>query len=178
MTSDSTKPDDSDNAAERRMTIKAPANALALPAPFRLPSECQQPMEAGMTGRIIDMSSASVLEDGSLIEMKFTDEGGETQILSFAPDDFERFLSRAVQLVTGARSQKLAIGDQFAIRAVAAVAVTAQAPEGGGTVILSVRSDAGLPYHFSLSLEDAKNLQRELFRAVKSAKNQASKTRH
>ncbi len=131
-----------------------------------------------MIGQIVDMPSASVLEDGSLIEMKFTDEGGETQTLSFAPDDFERFLSRAVQLVAGARSQQLAIGDQFAIRAVAAVAVTAQAPEGGGRVILSVRSDMGLPYHFSLSPEDAENLRSKLFRAVKSAKNQASKTRH
>ena len=73
-------------------------------------------MEAGMIGRIIDMPSASVLEDGSLIEMKFTDEGGETQTLSFAPNEFEQFLSRAAQLVTGARSQKLAIGDHFTIR--------------------------------------------------------------
>ena len=64
------------------------------------------------------------------------------------------------------------------IHAKAAVAVMAAAPVGGGKVILSVRSDTGLPYHFSLSPKAAEDLRPELFRAAKLAKKQASQTLH
>ena len=135
-------------------------------------------MEADMVKRIINMPRASVVEDGSLIEMEFADEDDEKLTLSFAPDDFQRFVSRAVQLVTDARIRKFAKGDPLAIHSVVAVEAMAQAPVGGGRVILSVRSDTGLPYHFSISPEDAENLSPELFRAAKSAKKEASKSRH
>ncbi|MCZ6448340.1 MAG: hypothetical protein O6831_08885 [Alphaproteobacteria bacterium] len=131
-----------------------------------------------MAGQITNMPSASVLEDGSVIEMVFADEDGERPPLRFAADDFERFVARAVQLVTEARTQKLASGGHLSIHAVPAVVVTALAPVGGDKVILSVHSDKGLPYHFSLSPKDAEDLRPELFRAAKSAKKQASQSRH
>ena len=131
-----------------------------------------------MAGQITNMPRASVLEDGGIIELEFADEDGERPPLRFAADDFERFVARAVQLVIDARTQKLASGGHLSIHTVVAVAVTAQAPVGGNRVILSVRSDKGLPYHFSLSPKDAEDLRPELFRAAKSAKKQASQTRH
>ena len=131
-----------------------------------------------MTDRITAFPSASVLEDGSLIVLEFESESGKRTTLSFSPDDFEGFVSRATQLVAGARNQKLSKGDHLAIHPVPAVTTMAKTPVGGGRVILSIRADNGIPYHFSISPEEAEALPRQLFRAAKDAKKQASQSRH
>ena len=131
-----------------------------------------------MVGQITKMPRTSVLEDGSVIEMVFADEDGERPPLRFAAEDFERFVARSINLVTEARTQNLATTGHLGIHAVETVAVKAQALFGGGKVILSFRSDTGLPYHFSLSPKDAEDLLPELFRAARSAKKQASQSRH
>ena len=112
-----------------------------------------------MVDRITDMPMASFIEDGSIVEVEFKTEKGNTIALRFATNDFDRFVGRAAQLIAGARHQTLSIGDHLEIHPVPAVAAMAQAPEGGGRVILSVRSDTGLPYHFSLSPEEAERLR-------------------
>ncbi len=131
-----------------------------------------------MVGQITKMSRASVLEDGSVIEMVFADKDGERPPLRFTADDFERFVARVADLVTEAQIQKIATTGHLGIHAKAAVAVTAQASVGGDRVILSVRTGRILPYHFSLSPKDAEDLRPELTRAAKSAKKQASNPRH
>ena len=131
-----------------------------------------------MAGQITNMTAASVLKDGSIIEMVFADEDGEIPSLRFTAEDFERFVARAAALVTKARIQRQGTGGHLAIHAVAAVNVMAEAPVGGDRVILSVLGDTGLPYQFSLSPKDAEDLRPELFRAAKSAKKQASQSRH
>jgi hypothetical protein len=131
-----------------------------------------------MSDRIVSMPRASMLDDGSLIVMEFESETGNSTTLSFAPDDFEKFLSRATQLVTGAHNQKLSKGDHLNVHAVPIVSTMADAPIGGGKVILAFRADTGLLYHFAISSEEAENLRPQLFRAAKSARKQASKSRH
>ncbi len=135
-------------------------------------------MEVMVTKVITKMPQASVTEDGELIELVFKDQEGVEEALQFSSDDFERFITRAVQLFTHARNQKLSIGDHLAIHPVPAVTTMANTQMGGGRVILSIRADNGIPYHFSISPEEAEALPRQLFRAAKDAKKQASKSRH
>ena len=132
-----------------------------------------------MADRITSMPVATILDDGSLIELEFRSDTGNRITLALDPDDFEKFISRAVQLVTGARTQKLASGDHREVEFVLAVAASAQTTVGGSRVLLSVRSNTGLLYHFSLPLEEAEWLRPELSRAIRSAKEKrASQSRH
>jgi hypothetical protein len=127
---------------------------------------------------ITGMPRASLTEDGELLEIEFSDDTGGIIALQFAADTFERILVRATELVMGARIQKLTMGDHFAVHAVDAVGVTAQAPVGGGKVILALRTDNALPYHFALSADEAERLRPELYRAVRSARKQSALPRH
>ncbi len=131
-----------------------------------------------MAHKITSMPLAGVMEDGSLIQLEFQSDIGDKFTLDFDPEDFETFISRAVQLVTKARIQKLASGDHLKIQLVPVVAATAQAPVGGGKVLLLVRSSNNLPYHFSLRFQEAEQLLSELPDAIQSAKNQSSQSRH
>ena len=127
---------------------------------------------------ITEMPQASVTEDGDRIELVFKDKDGGEEALQFSSDDFERFISRAVQLVTHAQNQKLSIGDHRAIHRVPVVAAMVDATVGGGKVTLSLRANNGLLYHFALSPDDADGLRPQIFRAVNSARKQASQSRH
>ncbi len=128
--------------------------------------------------KVASMRHAYVSEDGSLVELEFVSEEDTTTTLSFDAARFERFASMAVELFTDARNRRAATTGHLEIHAVAVVTAMAQAPVGGGRVILFLRSDTGFPYHFALSPKDAEDLRPELFRAAKSAKKQASQSRH
>ncbi len=128
--------------------------------------------------KVASMRHAYVSEDGSLVELEFVSEEDTTTTLSFDAARFERFASMAVELFTDARNRRAATTGHLEIRAVEVVALMAEAPAGGGKVILCVRNKLGLPYYFSMSPEDAGKLRSELFRAAKSAKKQASQSRH
>jgi hypothetical protein len=127
---------------------------------------------------ITGMPRASLTEDGELLEIEFSEDKGGIIALQFAADTFERILVRATELVMGARIRKLTMGDHLAVRAVDAVAATAQAPVGGGKVILALRTDTGLPYHFALSANEAERLRIALYREVRSARKQSAAPRH
>lgn len=131
-----------------------------------------------MAKRIVDMPRASFIEDGSVVEIEFKTRAGESLPLSFATNDFEHFVSLAVQLVNGARSQTLSTGDHLEFHTIRAVAAIAQAPVGGDRVILSIRTDTGLPYHFALTPDDAEALRPQLYRAAKSTRKQKALSRH
>ena len=135
-------------------------------------AESDKPIE------ITSMPRASFIEDGTVVEIVLATKEGQNLTLSFATNDFDRFVGRAAQLVTGARNQTPASGGHLEVPTVRAVAAMANAPAGGGKVILSVRSDTDLPYHFALEPEEAEQLRPQLHRAARSAKKQASKTRH
>ena len=128
--------------------------------------------------KVASMPHAYVSEDGSLVELEFITEEDAPTTLSFDAEQFEQFSSRAIQLFTHARSQKLAIRDHLAIHAVEVVAATAEAATGGGKVILALRGDKGLLFHFALQPDDAEGLRPNLYRAAKSAKKQTAQSRH
>ena len=128
--------------------------------------------------KITGMPHAYVSNDGMLVELKFESAQGETIYLSFDAERFEQISSRAIELFTHARNQRLTTGDHLAIHPVAAVATMANSSIGGGMVLLSIRAGNGVPYHFAISPEEADALRPQLSRAAKSAKKQASQSRH
>jgi len=128
--------------------------------------------------KVIKMPRASVMSDGSEIEMEFEGSNGEMITLVFDPAELDRFAGRTMQVVDHARNQKLAIGGHLSIQASEVVAAVADAPVGGGKVILALRGDNNVVQHFALQPSEAEKLRPQLFRAVKSATAQKKKTRH
>lgn len=131
-----------------------------------------------MTMQVVDMPRASFTEDGSVVEMALRTSEDEEVTLRFSTDDFDRFVSRAVQLVNGARNQALSVGDHVRAHIISAIAVAAESPVGGSKVILSIRSDNGLPYHFAVEPDEAEQLRPQLYRAAKSVRRQGTQSRH
>ena len=131
-----------------------------------------------MVSKVVSAPTADVAEDFSLVQMTFPIEGGQTLTLSFPMAVFEAFVSGAGQIVMTAQSQTGATTGHLGISAVAVAEAAAGAPVGGGKVILSVRSSNNIPMHLAMAPEIAERLRPELHRAAKSARKQASKSRH
>jgi hypothetical protein len=130
------------------------------------------------TFKVASMPRASYAEDGSEIQMEFQADDNRRITLAFEPNALDLFVSRTMQIVNHARNQKLSIGDHFAIQASEVVAALAQAPAGGGKVILALRGTNGILQHFALTPNEADSLRPQLHQAAKSARTQAAKARH
>jgi uncharacterized protein (DUF58 family) len=63
--------------------------------------------EMPKTITVTNMTRASHLADGSMVEMEFAGSNGEKFALRFSPDKLESFVAQARQLLFSARSQKL-----------------------------------------------------------------------
>ena len=100
---------------------------------------------------VTNMPRASHLADGSMVEMEFAGANGEKFALRFSPDKLESFVAQAMQLLFSARSQKPSKGDHLSIQPQTVVAVEAQAPAGGGKIILVVRATNGIPVYYSFA---------------------------
>ncbi len=127
---------------------------------------------------VAKMPHAYVTPDGEKVALTYENEDGEKVRLVFSGEQYEKYSTKAIQLFTRARNQRLAKGGHSAIHAVAAEATMASAAIGGGRVLLSVRADNEVPYHFAISPEKALGLRRQLLSAAKSAIKQASEPRH
>jgi hypothetical protein len=66
---------------------------------------------------------------------------------------------------------------QFSPRVLELVDATASAPVGGGKVVLAIRAESNILYHFALAPEAALRLLTELAEAEESARRQAAQTR-
>ena len=84
----------------------------------------------------------------------------------------------ATQLVTEARIRRQPNSDPHVIQVVPALAAGAVVPEGGRSVVLVVRDNTGLVYHFSIAHEVADKLRTDLKHAVREAKHQSSMSRN
>ena len=118
-----------------------------------------------------------VSEDATLVEIQFADKDGKTIRLSFPSDQFERFAARAIQVYTHVKNQKQATSGHVGIHAVAVVAAAANAAAGGGKVILSLKGNQGLEFHFSVPQERIDDLRKQMRKAEESAKRQSSQSR-
>ena len=131
-----------------------------------------------MTETVRSMPHSFVEQDLSATELEFEFESGGLQNLRFPMELFERFMGRAAQLVATARSQTLATGDHLAIHGVTVREVVAEAPIGGGKVVVRILGDNGMPINFFVSPAQADGLRKQLFDASNNARKQASRPRH
>ncbi len=121
---------------------------------------------------VASMPHAHVSPDASEIQLEFEGVDGDKIKLSFDSDKFEELSTQAIQLFTLARNQNIAIGDHLAIQAVEVVDTSAEAPAGGGKVILGLRGDTGIVYSFSILPGKADRLRKSLYDAARSARKQ------
>lgn len=126
---------------------------------------------------IDEMPRASLLEDGTLIEMEFKADKGDRIILSFDPEDLLRFASRTQQLVHDARTRKLSKGGHLSIHPMGVEDFLIRHAEGGAAVIAVFRTINGQEYPFALPPDMAADLVRDGKNAVQKARQQASETR-
>ncbi len=64
-----------------------------------------------MTGKkipVIEMPRASLLEDGSLVELEFKSDDGQPVTLQFYPDDLERWAAVSMELIREAQNRRRA----------------------------------------------------------------------
>ena len=124
------------------------------------------------------MPRVSFLEHESLIEMEFKNDSGKEQTLVFNPDRFEAFMGRACQLVAEARIRIPSTTGLLLVHAVETVDVQAEPAAGGTKVLLTLQTDKGLLCRYAMPPDKVEPLRRELYRAARSAKKQASQSRH
>src|ERR1700730_14075597 len=93
---------------------------------------------------------ASVLQDGSLIEMDLQGSGEERVTLQFDPEALDQFLARSIQLIADARNQKHAKSGLPGVPALAAAAAGAGPVAGGNHVIVFLKTHTGTEIHFDI----------------------------
>ncbi|WP_139832266.1 hypothetical protein [Mesorhizobium australicum] len=123
------------------------------------------------------MPRASLLEDGSLVELEFETSGAPVT-LQFDPDSLENFAVRAVELIRHAQNQKRASAGHLSLRASDVVAVAADAPVGSGKVVVSFRGTNGIVQSFALTPKMSEGLRPTLRKAEAKAQQNSQASRH
>ena len=123
------------------------------------------------------MPRASVLEDGTYVEMVFEAEDKREMTLGFDPERLLAFTTHVNELTHEARTRKAASAGHYAVQALPVATAGAQQAEGGSAVILSFRTDNGQVYSFAMPLKDANGLRNEMTSAISAARKQARQTR-
>ena len=129
--------------------------------------------------KVVAYPRASVLLDGSLIELELGDQDKERVTLQFAPEDLDRFLARAIHLIAEARNRKHAkLGHSgVPVLATAAAGAGAGPAEEGSQVVVFLQTNTGTKFHFVLPTHAAETLAGNITAAVASAREQAAQTR-
>jgi hypothetical protein len=121
-------------------------------------------------GKITDQPEGRVLHSGNLIKLQFSKNDDRAE-LSGTPDEFEALTLKLLALVTAAISQRHTTNSPHAILAVPAeVQAVKAAPRQKGQIFLSLKSDKGLVYAFSISTQDVPALIQGLTAAEKKTK--------
>ena len=116
-------------------------------------------------------------EDASMVQVHFSRLSGEPLVLQIGANHFPRIVSRLTELLAGLTIRRGTKAGHLEIPAANAQAVTAQAPVGGGKVILSLRTDNGLMHHFALSPDQTEAIRAELAEAETKARDEGGQTR-
>jgi hypothetical protein len=129
------------------------------------------------TIKVSEMPRASLLEDGTFLEMEFKGSGGERVALGFDPSALDAFVSQVLQITREARTRRATSAGHLALQPLAAVAGMAEPAVGGKAVLVGIRTDNGQLYPFALQAEQADELRNQLVGAIASARKQARQTR-
>ena len=127
--------------------------------------------------KVVAYPRASVLLDGSLIELELGDQDKERVTLQFAPEDLDRFLARAIHLIAEARNRKHAKLGHSGVPVLATSAAGAGPAEEGSQVVVFLQTNTGTKFHFVLPTHAAETLAGNITAAVASAREQAAQTR-
>jgi hypothetical protein len=123
--------------------------------------------------KVKNTPQASLLDDGSYLEMEFEGEDGKSITLGFGPDQLNSFLSRATQLVHEAHSRKAAKGEHFDLQPMPVAASMAQESAEGTAVIIAFQTHGGQLYPFAIPTEEATIFQNQVAAAVARARKQS-----
>ena len=126
---------------------------------------------------LTEMPRASLLEDGSIAELHFKTFEGPDIILVFDIPQLERFAVRAHQMSVQDRIRKAAKSGHLEVHGTGVAAVLAQAGIGGKTVNLIVRMPTRAVIPYSLTRDQARELQTELDEAIGQAESDAGQPR-
>lgn len=123
------------------------------------------------------MPRASLLKDGSQVELEFKTDGPSVTLV-FDPDELEQFAARSIELIRAAQTHKRASAGHFEVQASAVVATMADAPVGGGKVILMLKGTNGIVQSFALTPDQSQELRPLLRKAETKAQTDKKQPRH
>ena len=126
---------------------------------------------------VTGMPHGFVALDGERVEMEFALSDGSKQTLRFSPTTMSVFCARVFEMMARQKTETEAPSG-MTIAPIQAETTFAQEAAGGAAVILGLRLNTGFPVHFAVSVEEGAELHRQLGKAVKKAKRQASDSRH
>lgn len=130
-----------------------------------------------MRVKVKEMPRASLLEDGSVVELQFKSARGPVTLI-FDPDDLERFAARSMELIRHAQNKRRAISGHLEVHASDVVGAIADSPAGGGKVILSLRGSNGIVQAFGLTPQQSLELRPMLEKAEGKARSEGIAPRH
>jgi len=112
--------------------------------------------------RVTGMPRAAIRDNGASIELEFEDSVGEPVTLVFASDHFDAWSSRAAQQVGAARLGQITRMGHLGLKPAEIAAATAQAPFGGGRVILALRDTSGATQQFAMTVAQSIKLRSDM----------------
>jgi hypothetical protein len=115
--------------------------------------------------------------DFSFAEVTFGTTLRTPMTCQFSPQVLERVIMNLSEMAQQFRNQQAVPGGHLQVDAITAVDATAAPPVGGGNVVLAIRAQNSVLYHFSLAPELASRLLAEFQQAAESAARQAAQTR-
>ena len=130
-----------------------------------------------MKRTITGISGGAFAPDFSYAQVSFSTTLGIPVTCQLSPHVLERIIMNLSEMAQHLRNRQAVPGGHVQVDAVTAVDATASAPVGGGKVILAVRAENNVLYHFALVPEIATRLLSEFTDAEQSARQQAAQTR-
>lgn len=127
---------------------------------------------------VMALTQAFIADGTNNVTVHLSAVASEPLILTMTPASLGAITRRLTELHSGVQIRIGSTTGHFETHASDAQAVTADAPVGGGKVILSVRNSKGLIEAFALSIEQSSQLRIEMKKAEASARQQASQSRN
>jgi len=127
--------------------------------------------------KVVACSGATVLEDGSLMEIELEGHDKQRIALQFDEETLDQVLGRSIQLSADARNKKHAKAGLPGIPALPAAAAGAGPNANGSHVILVLKIHTGTEFHFALPTHGAEQLAKHIMAAVAAARQLMAQAR-
>lgn len=118
--------------------------------------------------RVASMPATFVESDGTAAEMEFSDASGRRVRLRFSAELLDRLMGGVAELAANLAMRNATSTGRLEVRAKEAVGFLAEPAQGQDKIVLSLRADTGLIYHFALPPGLARELPPKLEDALRS----------